>query len=245
MDITPWLFLLGLAVLSAAFTAGAGAVLRPWLAAPTRDNAWRPITSVLLLGVICWLTFVYGGSYPMVIIPMLIWVSATIAAVASVWRWRHVDRLRAIVAGALMGIGFPALLLWIPEANRAELHSRYDACAAPLVVDALDRYRAVAGRYPSAFRDLYFAYPRVGPTFAPLEDGNPPFEICRATNVTHWLYETTGNQYVLGYWQRYPGIEALGARVCLYRSDARVWRCEWNGWGPFPPVARAAGSFTR
>ncbi len=246
MDTTPWLFLIVLAVLSAAFTAGAGAVLRPWLAAPTRGHAWRPITAVLLLAPVCWLMFIYGVSYPLVIIPVVIWISATLAAAAAAWRWRHIGRPRAIVAGAVMGIGFPALLLWMPQLNKADLHARYDACAAPLVVDALDRYRAVAGRYPAVFRDLYGGYPPApqsrpaGPTFAPLEDGSPPFVLCRATNLTDWLYTTTDNQYVLGYWQHYPNIEALGARVCLYRSDARVWRCEWNGWGPFPPAPASA-----
>ena len=239
-----WLFFIGLAVLAAAFTAGAGAVVQPWLAAPTRDDAWRPITAALLLISLCWLQFIYGTSYT---VPIFIWIPATIAAVASVWRWRHVARPRMIVAGAVMGIGFPAVLLWMPQLSLADQGAGHDACAAPLVVDALERYRAVVSRYPSAFGDLYREYPPLpqfrppGPTFAPLETfGGRPGVTCFATGATHWLYVTTGDQYVLGYWRRYPVIEALGARVCLYRSDARAWRCEWNGWAPFPPAYASA-----
>jgi hypothetical protein len=245
VEIIAWLFLIGSAVLSAAFTAGAGAVVRPWLATPTRGDAWRPIAAALLLVAVCWLMFVYGS--PHTVGPLFIWIPATIAAAASVWTWRRRSSLGPIVAGAVMGIGYPALLLWMPQLNLADQGARHDACAAPLVVDALDRYRAVVGRFPSAFADLYREYPprsqlpRAAPTFAPLETfGGRPGVTCLATSVTHWLYTTTGEQYVVGYWRRYPGVEALGARVCLYPSDDRVWRCEWNGWGPFSPAYSSA-----
>jgi hypothetical protein len=241
MELIAGLFFIGIAVLPAIFTAGAGAVLRPWLAAPTRGDAWRPIAAALLLLAVCGLMFVYGPSYPLVIIPALIWIGASIGAAVSVWRWRHLGRLRLIVAGAFMAIGFPALVLWIPDLSRAERGAEYDACAGPLVVDAVERYRTVVGRYPSAFNDLYREYPPLqqlrppGPTFAPLLNagGVRPGVDCYTT-TTRWLYTTTGDQYALGYWRRYPGLEPLGARVCLYRSDARFWRCDWNGWGPFP-----------
>jgi hypothetical protein len=182
--------------------------------------------------------FIYGADWS---IPLFIWTGATLAAAASLWGWRHVGRLRLIVAGAVMAIGYPAILLWLPQLHLADQRAQGDACAAPLVVDALERYRSVVGRYPSAFDDLYKEYPPLqqlrppGPTFAPLftAGGGRPGVTCFATS-THWLYATTGDQYALGYWRRYPALEALGARVCLYRSDARAWHCEWNGWGPFP-----------
>jgi len=244
VEIIAWLFLLGLAVMAAAFTAAAGAVVQPWLAAPTRGDAWRLMTAALLLVPVCVLMFVYGLAWS---IPLFIWTGATIAAAASVWGWRHVSRLRLIVAGVVMAIGYPAFLLWLPQLNVAEQGTRYDACVAPLVVDALERYRSVVGRYPSTFDDLYREYPPLqlgrlpGPTFAPLftAAGGRTDVPCFATS-TRWLYATTGAQYALGYWRRYPALEALGARVCLYRSDARAWHCEWNGWGPFPAADGSA-----
>jgi len=237
-------WLLFFAVIAAAacgFTVLGGYFLRRWLIEPRLTSIWALGVGAASLGVVCWLMFIYGEAYFTASILMTIWGTATVTALVFLWRSRRIGRARMVVAGALLAVGYPALLLQMPELYQSTRRDEWDSCAAPLVVDALARYQSVAGRYPARFDELYHEYPArsVGapprPTYEPLETvGAGGTRKCPASPTwTNWLYTTTGREYILGYWRQYPIIEPLGARVCLYHSDDPGWRCAWNGWGPF------------
>jgi len=229
------------ASLGGGFTLVGCYFLRRWLREPRLTSLWALALSAASLAAVCGLMFIYGEVYFTAWILTVIWSSATITALVFLWRSRRMGRGRMVVASALLAIAYPALLLQMPTLNESARRDEWDACAAPLVVDALARYRAIAARYPERFDDLYHEYPTRSfvppsrPTYEPLDTlGGRGGLKCLATPwSTNWLYTTTGRDYVLGYWRRYPIIEPLAARVCLYHSDAPGWSCDWNSWGPF------------
>jgi len=214
-----------------------------WIREPRLTSLSSLAVGVASLGVVCGLMFVYGEAYFTAWILMVLWASSTLTAIVFLWRSRHMARGPMVIATALLAVGYPALLLQMPPLSETARRDEWDACAAPLVVDALARYRAVAARYPARFDDLYHEFPPrtfiapPRPTYEPLDTlGGRGGLKCLATPwSTNWLYTTTGPDYALGYWRRYPVIEPLAARVCLYRSDDPGWRCGWNDWGPFSP----------
>jgi len=235
------LFLAVIAAAACAFTVLGGYFVRRWLIEPRLTSLWALGVGAASLGVVCWLMFIYGEAYFTATILITIWGAATVTAIAFLWRSRRMGRARMVVAGALLAVGYPALLLQMPELYQSTRRDEWDSCAAPLVVDALARYRSVAGRYPARFDELYHEYPARSfgapprPTYAPLDTlgGDGSLKCVATPRSTNWLYTTTGSDYVLGYWRQYPIVEPLGARVCLYHSDDPGWRCAWNGWGPF------------
>jgi hypothetical protein len=247
------LFLAVIAAASCGFTVLGGYFLRRWLIEPGLTSLWALGVGAASLGVVCWLMFIYGEAYFTGSILITIWGTATVTALVFLWRSRRMGRVRMVVAGALLAVGYPALLLQMPGLYQIAHRDEWDFCSAPLVVDALARYRSVAGQYPPRFDELYREYPARSfgapprPTYEPLETvGAGGTRKCPASpQWTNWLYTTTGREYILGYWRQYPIIELLGARVCLYHSDDPGWRCEWNGWGPFvrrPEPTPSAGT---
>ena len=246
-----WIVLAVMVAASSGFTALGCYFLRRWLSEPRLASVWALVVSAASLSVVCWLMYSFGEAYFNAVYLTAIWGTATVTALVFLWRSRRMGRTRMVIAGALLVLAYPALLLQMPNLYQSVRGEERDSCAAPLVVDALFRYRAVAGGYPARFDDLYHEYPAPSlgvpprPTYEPLEPFGGRGDLhCLATFwPTKWLYTTAGGEYVLGYW-RYTIIEPLVARVCLYRSADPGWRCGWNGWGPFSDRSAAAPSAT-
>jgi hypothetical protein len=153
-------------------------------------------------------------------IVVLAWliVSAVVVAIRNA---RTGDR-RAPLAAAVFAIAYAGALVAVTYLPIEVWHARWDDCAAPKAVAALERYRTAVGSYPATFWDI--------------EEQGSDLDLgpgaCYPNDSTNWLYTRSGGGYTLAYWRRYP---VVGARVCRHASDSPGWACAWNDWTPFAP----------
>jgi hypothetical protein len=113
------LFLVLLVAAASGFTLLGGYFLRRWLSGPRLASLWTLAVSAVSLGVVCWLMYIYGEGYYTVLFLMLIWGSATVTAAVFLWRSRRIGAVRMVIAVALLGVAYPALLLQMPGLHHA------------------------------------------------------------------------------------------------------------------------------
>jgi hypothetical protein len=107
-------FLVVLVAAASGFTLLGGYFLRRWLSEPRLKPLWMLGISAVSLGAVCGLMYIYGEGYYTVLFLMLIWISATLTALVFLWRSRGIGRTRMVIAIALLGVAYPALLLQMP-----------------------------------------------------------------------------------------------------------------------------------
>ncbi len=215
-----WL-LLQLFLLPYLMTCIAGLLMRSGLQASFGISRSTITISVLLLSAVCFLVadFASYGLLAVVFAFLTAFTTTIVAVIVGIWLERSLKGRRRTIA-LFVGLVFPIglfLSVQIGDSYSPEGQTRQHG---EHVIQALDQFHQNVGKYPSTLSEVAPTYVTVVPE-------------ALTTQGTGWLYTTTQNGFILGYWY-YP--DKMGSDVCLYSSQARKWVCDFNNWGPFRVV---------